>query len=44
MHSFLMFVLVSPSRHSWDLEANWKGRQADVMTFPGEQALQRTGS
>lgn len=44
MHSFLMFVLVWPSRHSWDLEANWKGRQADVMTFPGEQALQRTGS
>lgn len=39
-----MFVLVSPGSHSWDLEANWRDRLADMMTFPGEQALQRTGS
>lgn len=43
MHSFLMFVLVSPSRHSWDLEAHWEGRLANLMMFPGEEALQWTG-
>lgn len=39
-----MFVLVLPSRHSWDFKANRRGRLADVMTCPGEQALQWTGS